>query len=101
MTAVVDGKAADETVQFMLDGVRDEIDLSEKNSGNCVPSCSPGWPLAGEQHDAPTPRCSVGQRDDRSPRERAIREWARTGGHDFAKCGRMLVEVIHAFRAAR
>jgi len=48
----LDGKAADETVQFALDGVSYEIDLSEKNAKK-LRSELEDWvtALAGEQED--------------------------------------------------
>ena len=37
-----DGKPADETVQFGLDGVSYEIDLSARTPRNCASICSHG-----------------------------------------------------------
>jgi hypothetical protein len=44
----LDGKAADETVQFALDGVRYEIDLSEKNAKKLRSAFQP-WVTAGRR----------------------------------------------------
>ena len=52
----LDGKAADETVQFALDGVSFEIDLSEKNAKKLRSALQP-WVTAGRRTGGsrPTP----------------------------------------------
>jgi Lsr2 len=97
----LDGKAADETVQFALDGVSYEIDLSEKNAKKLRSGLQP-WVTAGRRtggsrrrRGVPPSSASIGRTDSA-----AIREWASTSGHEIAKRGRIPVEVIDAYRAA-
>ena len=61
----LDGKAADETVQFALDGVSFEIDLvgeERQEIAQRVAALGDRWPA--NRRISPTPRCSVGQRVD-------------------------------------
>jgi len=97
----LDGKAADETVQFVLDGVNYEIDLSETNAKKLRSKLQP-WVTAGRRTAGSRRRrgvrsasASIGRTDSA-----AIREWARTSGHEIARRGRIPVEVIDAYRAA-
>ena len=97
----LDGKAAAETVHFVLDGVCYEIDLSEKNAKKLRSKLKP-WVTAG--------RRTAGWRRRRGVRSAstaiglndtaAIREWARTSGYEIGQRGRIPVEVIDAYRAA-
>jgi hypothetical protein len=94
---------ADETVEFGLDGVTYEIDLSGKNA-NKLRAELKKWVEAG--------RRVGGRRRGRSPvsgkgraaidREQsaAIRDWARRNGHNVSTRGRIPAEVIDAFHAA-
>jgi Lsr2 len=95
--------AADETVEFGLDGVTYEIDLSTKNAAK-LRSDLKQWVAAG--------RRVGGRRRGRSgsggrgrgaiDREQsaAIREWARRNGHNVSTRGRIPADVIDAFHAA-
>ena len=97
----LDGKAADETVQFVLDSVRYEIDLSETNAKKLRNKLQP-WVTAGRRTAGSRRRrrvraasASIGR-----PDSAAIREWARKSGREIAQRGRIPVEVIDAYRAA-
>ena len=97
----LDGKAADETVQFALDGVSYEIDLAEKNAQKLRSELQP-WVTAGRRtggsrrhRGVRSASASIGRTDSA-----AIREWARKSGHEIATRGRIPVEVIDAYRAA-
>ena len=85
--------AADETVEFGLDGVSYEIDLSAKNAAKLRNELKP-WLEAGRR---------VGGRGraaiDRE-QSAAIREWARRNGHNVSTRGRIPADVIDAFHAA-
>jgi hypothetical protein len=94
--------AADETVEFGLDGVTYEIDLSAKNATKLRNDLKQ-WVSAG--------RRVSGKRRGRRPAGRgrgsidreqsaAIREWARRNGHNVSTRGRIPAEVIDAFHAA-
>jgi len=97
----LDGKAADETVQFALDGVSYEIDLSEKNAKK-LRSELEDWVTAGRRTGGSRRRRGVRSASASIDRTEsaAIREWARKSGHEIAKRGRIPVEVIDAYRAA-
>ena len=97
----LDGKAADETMQFALDGVSYEIDLSEKNAKKLRSELQP-WVTAGRRTGGSRRRRGVRSASaliDRTE-SAAIREWARKSGHEIATRGRIPVEVIDAYRAA-
>ncbi len=84
--------AADETVEFGLDGVTYEIDLSSKNAAKLRNDLKQ-WVEAG--------RRVGGRRRGRSGEQSAaIREWARRNGHNVSTRGRIPADVIDAFHAA-
>jgi len=95
-----DGKA-DETVQFGLDGVSYEIDLSAKNAAK-LRDVLAGYVGAARRVG---PR-SGGRRRGRSRSSgdngtaREVREWARENGHQVSDRGRVPGEVMEAYRAA-
>jgi hypothetical protein len=94
-----DGKPADETVQFGLDGVSYEIDLSAKNARRMRENLRP-WVQAGRRTGGTRRRRGVTASIDR--RQSAdIRQWARKAGYEVANRGRIPVAVIDAYRAAR
>lgn len=99
----IDGGDADETVQFALDGVSYEIDLSTKNAAKMRDA------LAGYVAESRRVGARVGRR--RGGRARAasanggssaseVREWARANGHQVSDRGRVPASVMDAFRAA-
>jgi hypothetical protein len=97
----LDGKDADETIRFSLDGVGYEIDLSAKN--------------AGKMRDAFAPYISAGQKIGRTgvgglanpkptrgadrEQNKAIREWAARNGKDISDRGRIPQEVVDEYHA--
>ncbi|MGV0633757.1 histone-like nucleoid-structuring protein Lsr2 [Mycolicibacillus trivialis] len=98
----LDGTAkADETVEFGLDGVTYEIDLSTKNAeklrGDLKRWVEAGRRVGGRKRG----RSSTGRRGaiDRE-QSAAIREWARRNGHNVSTRGRIPADVIEAFHAA-
>ena len=95
-----DGKPADETVQFGLDGVSYEIDLSVKNSKKLREHLQP-WVNAGRRTGSRRRRgvATGGKPIDRK-QSAEIRDWARKSGYQVASRGRIPAEVIDAFRAA-
>lgn len=102
---VDDTLTADETVEFGLDGVSYEIDLSAKNAEELRAAVKKwseharrsggrrrtGRAMAG----AGRPRASI----DRS-QSAAIREWARSNGHKVNDRGRISQEIIEAYNNA-
>ena len=95
-----DGKPADETVQFGLDGVSYEIDLSAKNAKKLREHLQP-WVNVGRRTGGSRRRRGVGTGASIDRKQSAdIRSWARTSGYGVASRGRIPAEVVDAFRAA-
>ncbi|MBD0322141.1 MAG: Lsr2 family protein [Aldersonia sp.] len=107
----VDGEAvADETVEFGLDGVSYEIDLSEENaellreqfqawidSARRVSGRRRVKPAAAATATATTTKARVPVDREQSA---AIREWARRNGHKVSARGRISADVIEAYNKA-
>jgi hypothetical protein len=93
--------AADETVEFGLDGVTYEIDLSTKNAAKLREDVSRWTEAARRVSGRRRGRSSAGRRGaiDRE-QSAAIREWARRNGHNVSARGRIPAEVVDAFHAA-
>lgn len=98
-----DGEAAaDETVEFGLDGVTYEIDLSSRNAAKLRADLKK-WVEAGRRVGGRRRgRASSARGRGAIDREQsaAIREWARKNGHNVSTRGRIPAEVIEAFHAA-
>ena len=95
--------AADETVEFGLDGVSYEIDLSSKNASKLRGDLKQ-WVDAGRRVGGRRRGRSAGTGQGRAAIDReqsaAIREWARRNGHNVSTRGRIPADVIDAFHAA-
>jgi hypothetical protein len=98
-----DGEAAaDETVEFGLDGVTYEIDLSSKNAKKLRADLKvwveKGRRVGGRRRS----RSGAGRGRAAIDREQsaAIREWARRNGHKVSSRGRIPANIIDAFHAA-
>lgn len=97
-----DGQAtADETVEFGLDGVTYEIDLSAKNATK-LRNDMKQWVEAGRRVGGRRRGRSAGRGRGAIDREQsaAIREWARRNGHNVSTRGRIPADIIDAFHAA-
>ncbi|MFI5936582.1 Lsr2 family protein [Actinoplanes sp. NPDC051494] len=100
----LDGKPADRTVEFSLDGTAYTIDLSEANAGKLRKALDPyinagtriGRAGAGRVSGRPAPVRTAGSRDE----NRLIREWAAEHGHQISERGRIPQSVSSAYRAA-
>ncbi len=102
LTDDLDGGEADETVQFALDGVSFEIDLSEGNAealrGALAPYVAAARRLGGRttrRGGAPKSR-PASERVDLSD----LRAWARENGYQVSDRGRVSSEVRAAYEAA-
>lgn len=95
--------AADETVEFAIDGVNYEIDLTAKNAAKLRNDLKP-WIEAGRRIGGRRRGRATGTGRGRASIDReqsaAIRDWARRNGHSVSTRGRIPAEVIDAFHAA-
>jgi hypothetical protein len=95
--------AADETVEFGLDGVTYEIDLSNKNAGKLRADLKQ-WIESGRRVGGRRRGRAPGSGRGRAAIDReqsaAIRDWARRNGHNVSTRGRIPADVIDAFHAA-
>jgi hypothetical protein len=101
----IDGKAADETILFSLDGVQYQIDLSKRNAAKFRSSLEPfvsagtklgrASALGGRSRDG---RRRGGARSDRD-QTRAIREWAHAKGIEVSDRGRIKQEIVDRYHA--
>lgn len=93
--------AADETVEFGLDGVTYEVDLSTKNATKLRGELTK-WIEAGRRVGGRRRGRSASGRRGAIDREQsaAIREWARRNGHNVSTRGRIPADIIDAFHAA-
>lgn len=96
----VDGSEGAETVTFALDGVTYEIDLSEKNAGKMRGDLASwvghGRRVSGRSSASRPARKAAGGGADSS----AVREWARSNGHEVSERGRISAAVMDAYNAA-
>ncbi|BBZ09112.1 Lsr2 family protein [Mycolicibacterium doricum] len=94
---------ADETVEFGLDGVSYEIDLSSRNAKKLREDLKQ-WVDAGRRVGGRRRGRATGPIRARGAIDReqsaAIREWARRNGHNVSTRGRIPADVIDAFHAA-
>lgn len=101
----IDGGQASETVEFGLDGVTYEIDLSDTNAralrDQLAYYISEGRRVSGRRRAAggrAGGRSRSGGGTEATAAE--IREWARANGHDVPDRGRVSAEVKEAYAAA-
>ena len=96
----IDGGDAEETVQFALDGVPYEIDLSSANAKKVRESLAP----YAERARKISRSASAAQRRNRgaSSRERSadIRAWAKTRGIKVNERGRIPATVVEEYERA-
>ena len=99
----LDGGTAEDTVEFGIDGVSYEIDLSTSNAAKLRDSLadyvSHARKAGGRRKAAgPARRASSGGRAsvDRE-QNAAIREWARKNGFNVSDRGRIPAEVLDAY----
>jgi hypothetical protein len=94
----VDGKKADETLTFGLDGRLYEIDLSSRNAKSLRDALAT-YVSAARRAGGRTRRSSSGPRRDASETQ-AIRDWARASGYEVSDRGRISAEVLEAYNNA-
>lgn len=104
----LDGSDADETIQFALDGVTYEIDLSAENAEELRDSLAHYIEHARRSggRKRTSPRRRNGQVTGRSSsvereQNQAIRAWARKNGYEISDRGRIPSEIADAYHKAR
>jgi len=99
----LDGGTAEETVEFGIDGVAYEIDLSSGNAGKLRGSLADyvanARKAGGRRKVAGPARRASGSGRASVDREQnaAIREWARKNGYNVSDRGRIPAEVLDAY----
>jgi len=94
----VDGSTAEETIQFSIDGLTYEIDLSGTNAKKLREGVEP-YRAAARRVGGPRGRVSA-PRGDSPVDNRAVRAWARSNGIQVNTRGRIPADVIERYRAA-
>jgi hypothetical protein len=99
----IDGSTADETVTFSLDGVSYEIDLTSAHAAELRDAFA-SWVGHARKVGGRTVSRTAG-RGRRTPgpangEATAIREWARSNGHEMSERGRIPAAVRAAYVAA-
>lgn len=94
----IDGSEAAETINFTLDGVSYEIDLSERNAAKLREAMAPFVSHARRVGGAGTRR-RTGGAPARADREQlsAIRAWARSRGLDVNERGRIPRHIVEQY----
>ncbi len=102
----LDGGTAEETVEFGIDGVTYEIDLSNDNAGKLRDALA-GYVAharrAGGRRRAsaaPPKRSGGGRASVDREQNAAMREWARKNGYKVSDRGRIPAEVVEAYHKA-
>lgn len=103
VTDDITGGAADETVQFELDGASYEIDLGKKNATALRKALDP-FVAAGRKVKR-EPLTAAHSSRNTAPRARrdvgAVREWARANGYEISERGRVPLTIEEAYAAAK
>lgn len=98
------GGEASETVEFALDGVSYEIDLSDENAAKLRDDLAPWIGMARRSGGRRQTRRRGGGSSSSSPARREelskIREWAREQGYQVSDRGRVAQEIKDAYYAA-
>ena len=95
----IDKSDAAETVSFSLDGVNYEIDLSSDNAGKLRDAMALYIARAERVGGRKSTR-SAGGGNGRSNDKAAVREWARSAGHQVSERGRIPADVQAAYDKA-
>lgn len=95
----IDGKAADSTVTFGLDGVTYEIDLSDKNAAKLRDQLATY--IAAGRRVGKTPGVKAKGAAKTGPNPKEVRAWAKDNGFpDVPDRGRIPADVMEAFNSA-
>ena len=103
LTDDLDGGEADESVQFAVDGVTYEIDLSAANAEALREALAP-YVGSARRIGGRSVRRVAGSRPQGAPASRTdlsdLRAWARENGYQVSDRGRVSSEVRAAYEAA-
>jgi hypothetical protein len=106
LTDDTNGKPADETVTFGLDGREYEIDLTSKNAA-ALRKAFDVYVKNGRRTGGRRPRSTGGSSSSSSSRSRgevdtkAVRRWAGENGYELSSRGRIPANVVEAYQAAQ
>ncbi len=96
----LDGGEAVETVEFGLDGVSYEIDLSARNAQKLRDALAPYLGEARRSGNRRRGRARSNARTTGAGSAAEIRQWARANGYTVPDRGRVAAEVRSAYEAA-
>ncbi|MGI4896856.1 MAG: histone-like nucleoid-structuring protein Lsr2 [Janthinobacterium lividum] len=108
LTDDIDGGKADETIQFGIEGVSYEIDLSDANAEKLRRAVElyieHGRRVSGRRSSvataAPAPAATPRATRSDAPDSTAVRAWARGQGIEVSDRGRIKGDVIRQFQEA-
>jgi nucleoid-associated protein Lsr2 len=97
------------TVEFAIDGVTYELDLTDENSTKLHDTLSQyakaGRKIGGRRRSSPRPGRAIKNTGSTAGYNRetlkSIREWAKKNGHNVSDRGRLPGEVLQAWQAAQ
>jgi Lsr2 len=95
----IDGKPADETVTFSLDGVAYEIDLRTKNADKLRKLFAPYVEKARKGSRRSGRTAARGRTAHNRERAADIRNWAKQQGITINDRGRIPAEIVQAYEA--
>ena len=96
----IDNTDADETVTFALDGVSYEIDLNTSNAAKLRDALAPWVGHARRSGGRKVSGRGTGAGSARRKDVSAVREWARSNGHEVSERGRIPAAVQEAYDKA-
>jgi hypothetical protein len=105
LTDDTDGKPADETVTFALDGREYEIDLTSKNAAALRKAfdvyVKNGRRIGGRRGRTSGGPSASSSRSKSDLDTKAVREWAGKNGFELSSRGRIPSNVIDAYQSAQ
>jgi hypothetical protein len=105
------GEAAEDisTVEFGVDGIAYELDLTDDNSAKLcdalAPYASAGRKISGRRRGGTRPGRTIRSTGSAAGYDRetlkSIRAWAKNNGHSVSDRGRLSAEVLQAWQTAQ
>jgi hypothetical protein len=101
----IDGKVADESISFGIDGTQYEIDLSKKNAARLREALAPFVAAAAKIGRGGISSSRARDGRGRAPvpsgrdQNRAIRQWAQAKGIEVSDRGRIKREIVERYNA--